>query len=118
MGDSKARGSSRTLRVDRSRLRVLAPCVLAITWYEWYLAAHVIAAVLWVGGGAMLLLLAILTRRENDPVRLAKLAGQVAWLGVRYFAPLSLITVAFGFGLVERGDLGYDQFFIRFGIAG
>ena len=27
--------------------------MLALTWYDWFKAGHVIVAVLWVGGGAL-----------------------------------------------------------------
>ena len=46
--------------------------MLALTWYEWFKAGHVIVAVLWVGGGATLALLGIMTIRMNDPIRLAQ----------------------------------------------
>ena len=30
------------------------PMPLALTWYEWFKTGHVLAAVLWVGGGTTL----------------------------------------------------------------
>jgi uncharacterized membrane protein len=50
--------------------------MLALTWYDWFKAGHVIVAVLWVGGGATLALLAIMTLRMNDPIRGAQFAHQ------------------------------------------
>ena len=57
--------------------------MLAITWYEWFKAGHVLAAVLWVGGGATLAPYAILTVRQNDPVEMATFARRAALIGER-----------------------------------
>ncbi len=94
--------------------------MLAITWYEWFKAAHVIAAVLWVGGGVMVTIYAILTLRQNDPAETASFARKVAIIGQRYFTPLSFVVLAFGFGLMENGQSPwtYDQFFVVFALSG
>jgi uncharacterized membrane protein len=92
--------------------------VLAITTYEWLKSAHVLAAVMWVGGNVMLTLLALLTLAERDPKRLVQFTKQAAFLAGTYFPILSLIVVAVGFGLVENGDWGYDPTWIQIGIAG
>jgi uncharacterized membrane protein len=92
--------------------------MLAVTTYEWLKAAHVLAVVMWVGGGVVITLLALMTIGLGDPVRLAQFAKQAAFLGGTYFPPLSLMVVGFGFGLVEKGDWGYDPTWIQIGIAG
>jgi uncharacterized membrane protein len=93
---------------------------VALTWYEWYKAGHVLAAVLWVGGGATLALYAILTQRQNDPAEMASLARKAALIGERVYTPLSLLVLAFGFGLMENSQSPwtYDQFFVIFALAG
>jgi uncharacterized membrane protein len=90
---------------------------VALTWYDWFKAAHVLAAVLWVGGGAMLTLYALVTLRENDPVQLASFARKAALIGERFFTPMSFAVLGFGFGLVENGHWGYDHFFVQFSLA-
>jgi uncharacterized membrane protein len=92
--------------------------MLAVTTYEWFKTVHVLAVVMWVGGGVMLTLLALMTIALRDPVRLAQFAKQAAFLGGTYFPPLSLMVIGFGFGLVEKGDWGYDPTWIQIGIAG
>ncbi len=92
--------------------------MLAVTTYYWLESAHVLAAVMWVGGAVMLTLLGIMTIGLRDPIRLAQFAKQVAFLGGRYFPPLSLMVVGFGFALVEKGDWGYSPTWIQIGIAG
>ena len=94
--------------------------MLAIETYFWLKSVHVLAAVMWVGGGVMLTLLGLMTLAERDPVRMAQFARQVSFLGGRYFPPLSLMVVGFGFWMVERGEAGwtYDMTWIQIGIAG
>jgi uncharacterized membrane protein len=92
--------------------------LLAIETYSWLKSVHVLAAVMWVGGSVMLTLLGIMTIGLRDPVRLTQFAKQVAFLGGRYFPPLSLMVVGFGFWMVQDGDLGYDATWLKIGIAG
>ena len=92
--------------------------LLAIATYEWLKSAHVLAAVLWVGGNAMLTLLALMTIGLRDPVRLAQFVKQVAFLGAAYIPVLSLMVIAFGFGMVENRDLGYSATWLQIGIVG
>jgi uncharacterized membrane protein len=75
---------------------------LALTWYDWFKAGHLLAAVLWAGGGATLAVYAILTQRQNSPEEMASVARKAALIGERMFTPLSLLTLAFRFGLMEN----------------
>jgi uncharacterized membrane protein len=83
---------------------------LAITWYEWFKAGHVIVAVLWVGGGATLTLLALMTLRLKDPVRLAQFAHQAGMIGERLYTPASLLVLLFGIAMMTNdfGQLVWD----------
>jgi uncharacterized membrane protein len=94
--------------------------VLALTWYEWFKTFHVLAAVIWVGGGATLTILALITVREKDPVRMAQFAKQAGWVGERIYTPMSLIVLAFGFGLIENGQSpwSYDLTWVQIALAG
>jgi hypothetical protein len=92
--------------------------VLAVTTYEWLTSAHVIAAVMWVGGDVMLTLLALMTLALHDPLHLARFMKQVAFLGKLYIPILSLMVIGFGFALVENGNWGYGPTWIQIGIAG
>jgi len=93
---------------------------LALTWYEWFKTGHVLAAVLWVGGGATLTIYAFLTVRRDTPEEQASMARKIGLLGERFYAPLSLLVLGFGFGLMENGQSpwSYDQFFVIFALAG
>jgi len=92
--------------------------LLAIETYSWLKSVHVLAAVMWVGGSVMLTLLGIMTIGLRDPVRLTQFTKQVAFLGGRYFPPLSIMVVGFGFWMVQERHLGYDAAWLKIGIAG
>jgi len=89
----------------------------SVIWYEWYKAAHVIAAVIWVGGGTTLAVLGILTAKAKDPQQMSQFSKRAEWIGTRIYIPMSLTVLLFGIGMVQRGDLGYDHFFIIFGLV-
>jgi len=60
---------------------------LALTWYDWFKAAHVLAAVLWVGGGSMITLYALMTLRQNDAAELGQADADAAAGGSRGAVP-------------------------------
>lgn len=92
--------------------------MLAIAAYEWFLAAHLLAAVVWVGGGATVQVLAVLATRSKQAEHMARFAREAELVGMRVFLPASLLVLGFGFALVEEGHWGYDQFFVQLGLAG
>jgi uncharacterized membrane protein len=96
--------------------------LLAITWYEWFKAGHVLVAVLWVGGGATLALLALMTLRLDDPVRIAQFAHQAGKIGERLYTPASLLVLLFGIAMMSN-DFGqllwnWDMTFIVIALVG
>lgn len=80
-----------------------------MTTYEMLLWLHVLFAVLWVGGNVMLNLVAIRARTSGDPTQLASLFRTLAWFGSRYFVPVSLLTLIFGFWITAEGDWSYSD---------
>jgi uncharacterized membrane protein len=94
--------------------------VLALTWYDWFKAGHVIVAVLWVGGGATLAFLAIMTLRMNDPIRVAQFAHQAGKIGERLYTPSSLLVLLFGIGLMtnDQSPWDWDMTFVQIALAG
>jgi uncharacterized membrane protein len=65
---------------------------------------HVTSAVLWVGGGATIALLATMVLGARDDVELGYIVKRLAILGPRFFAPLSGLTGLFGILLVATHD--------------
>ncbi len=89
---------------------------LAVSAYQWYLAVHILTAVIWVGGAHAIQLFAARILKGGDPDRLAGFAKDVEWIGTRVFTPSSLLLLVFGFLLVSEADIGYP-FWVVFGIA-
>jgi uncharacterized membrane protein len=90
-----------------------------ITTYQVYLAFHILAAVIWVGGALMLQILAIrATRaaRAGEPRRLADFVGEAEWVGTRVFIPASLVLVVLGFLMIHSYHWPY-RFWLIFAIA-
>ena len=94
--------------------------MLALTWYEWFKTFHVLAAVIWVGGGTTLAVYALLTMRQNTPAEAASFARKAGLIGERFYTPMSFIVLAMGFGLMENSasPWSYDEFFVIFALAG
>ena len=87
-----------------------------ITTYQWFLAVHILAAVLWVGGAFTLQLFAIRTSRARSAERMAGFAGDAEWIGTRIFVPSSLALVVFGFLLIHQQHYDY-KFWLVFPIV-
>jgi len=77
--------------------------------YEMLLWLHVLFAILWVGGNVMLNLVAVRARTSGDSTQLASLFRTLAWFGGRYFMPVSLLTLVFGFWIAAEGGWSYSD---------
>ena len=117
-----SRAGARTSVVTTS-LIVAAFLVVSIafatqtTWYFVFKMLHVGAAVLWVGGGLFIAICAILAELANDDdqlLEIGRLADQVA---SKVFALMSFVVLGFGFAMTANGNIGYDQFWIIFGLV-
>lgn len=83
-----------------------------VTTYTVLKSLHVLAAAIWVGGGAMSQVLAIRATRSGEPLKIVNLLGEIEWIGTRVFLPSSLLLVATGFGMIGDGDLSFDLWII------
>jgi uncharacterized membrane protein len=115
--------SRRRTSVVTTSLIVAAFLVVSIvfatqtTWYFVFKMLHVGAAVLWVGGGLFIAICAILAELANDDdqlLEIGRLADQVA---SKVFPPMSFVVLGFGFAMTANGNIGYEQFWIIFGLA-
>ena len=86
--------------------------------YTVLLFVHVLAAALWVGGGAMLHLIAERAVKSDDPGRIRILLADAEHTGKTFFGPASGVTLVAGIWLVLEGDWGWDHVFILAGILG
>lgn len=102
-------------------LATLLAGTIVFLWFaasaeEIYMALHVTAAVVWVGGGTALTIFALLTQRTHDPHALANLIHQIEWISRRVFTPSALVTLGFGIALAAKMDSG-SPFWIDFGLV-
>jgi uncharacterized membrane protein len=87
-------------------------------WYSAFKAVHVIAAVIWIGGGALLMILGIVAERKGDPVELATVARQAAMVGEKLFAPAGIVVVAMGVAMMINTNWGWGKFWVIAGLVG
>jgi hypothetical protein len=83
-----------------------------VTFYQLLVFARVALAVVWLGGALMLTILAELAMCTRVPGHMAEFAREVGLLGGRFFAPVSLALLGFGFWLVYRGHWGYHTWIV------
>ena len=86
--------------------------------YELYLAAHILCAVLWVGGGVSVHILGRWVSREGDPERMVAFNRDAVKLGNVFYAPLALILIVAGVLLVEEVGYSYGDLWITLGFVG
>ena len=79
-------------------LAVLVLFFAKTNWYLVFKSIHVLAAIVWLGGGTMISVLAWQAQRTKD-------YGQ-------------LLVLAMGFVLMHKGGWGYDHFWTIFGLVG
>jgi uncharacterized membrane protein len=97
----------------------LAIAFLANTdWYLVFKSIHVFFAIIWLGGGSMITVLAWRAMRAKDTPQLLQIGKQAEWLSTRVFVPSSLVVLAMGLVLMHKGDWGYDHFWTLFGLIG
>jgi len=87
-------------------------------WYAFFKVVHVAGAVLWVGGGLALTILALWAERKQDPAEMATLARQAAFIGERVFAPVGLVVLLAGVAMVINLHWGWGTSFIVAGLVG
>ena len=79
---------------------------------------HVILAVVWVGGGVLLTILAIRAQRESDPRAVVTVAQQAAFAGEKIFAPAGLVVFLMGIAMMLNTNWGWGTFWIDAGLVG
>jgi len=87
-------------------------------WYALFKTVHVTFAIIWIGGGFFLTLLAIVAERKNDPEEIAIVARQAAFAGERVFAPAGLMVFLMGIAMMINTDWGWGQFWVVAGLVG
>jgi uncharacterized membrane protein len=86
--------------------------------YQVYLALHILAVVVWVGGDVTLTTLGIVFESKQDGPTLAALGRMGAWIGTRVYTPTLFVVFGFGVALVEKSGIGWNHFWIVFAVVG
>ena len=87
-------------------------------WYAFFKWVHVTGAVLWVGGGLTLTILALKAERSSEPAEMAMIARQAAFVGERVFAPVGLLVLLAGIGMVINFHWGWGTSWVLIGLVG
>jgi uncharacterized membrane protein len=90
---------------------------VSVTWYQFWLFVHVIAAIAWVGGAGAIQVFGALTKRAADPAKTAFFVGNVSWTVMRVFLPASALVLVAGIGLTETGNWDWGEPFIFLGLV-
>jgi uncharacterized membrane protein len=90
----------------------------ANAWYSAFKAVHVLAAIVWIGGGALLVILGAMAVRKNDPLEMASVARQAAMVGEKIFAPAGGVVFAMGIAMMINTDWGWGKFWVVAGLVG
>jgi uncharacterized membrane protein len=74
--------------------------VTAGALYDWLLFGHILAAMVWLGGGVVLAAMALATLRADDAQAVGRFVGSLRVIGPAVLAPATVITLGLGIGLV------------------
>jgi uncharacterized membrane protein len=86
--------------------------------YQIYVAIHVLAAVIWVGGDITLTTLGIVFERRREGETLAALGRMGTWIGTRVYTPALFVVIGFGIAVMEKGPWRYGEFWVIFALVG
>ena len=87
-----------------------------MTWYTFFKSIHVITAVIWVGGAAMIQAFAFRILRTGDGKRQADFAKDSEVIGMRVFIPASLILFLAAIAMMVNLDWSWSQNWIVLGV--
>jgi uncharacterized membrane protein len=88
-----------------------------MTWYTFFKSVHVIAAILWVGGAAMIQAYAFRITRTADARRQAEFAKDTEIVGMRVFMPSGIVLLLAAIGLMINGNWSWGQNWTLLGLV-
>ena len=86
--------------------------------YELLLFLHILAAIVWIGSGTLLNVLAYRAESARDNEGLSRIASDAGALSNVLFLPASLATLVFGVLVVIEGDLSFGDLWVVLGLVG
>lgn len=86
--------------------------------YEFLLAVHILAALMWVGEGVTMHLFGRRARSSGEVSRMVEFTRDANLIGPRFYAPLSLILLVAGMLLVDEAGYEMSQTWITLAFIG
>lgn len=86
-------------------------------WYMLLKFLHVLAAIIWIGGVFVMLLLGINAAKSGDDETLVRIVEQMGWSAERVYVPASIATVLLGVIIAALGHM-WNDLWIIIGLAG
>jgi uncharacterized membrane protein len=86
--------------------------------YELLLTIHVLAAVVWVGGGTAMHILGRRVLKRGDGKEIYEFSKEINTVSLRLYAPTSLILLIAGVLLVNEAGFDFSQLWITLGFVG
>ncbi len=84
----------------------------------WIHFAHILGAIIWVGGGVILSLIGARARRSEDVRMIAEFSRTLSYVGLRLFTPAVLVVIATGLWLVFTGsEWKFTQLWVLLGLG-
>jgi hypothetical protein len=86
-------------------------------WYAIFKFLHVAAAVIWIGGAFIMIMLGVRADRAKNDADIVGVVRQVAWAADRIYVPASIATLIFG---VVAATLGgwWSTLWVNLGFVG
>jgi len=72
--------------------------------------------VVWVGGGLFIAICAVLAELARNDDQLLQVGYWAEHVAGRLFPLMSFVVLGFGIAMTANGDIGYNQFWIVFGL--
>jgi uncharacterized membrane protein len=86
--------------------------------YEFLLTIHVLAAVIWVGGGIAMHILGRRVLKRGDNQEIYEFSKEINTIGLRLYAPTSLVLLIAGILLVNKVGYDFSQLWISLAFVG
>jgi hypothetical protein len=89
-----------------------------MSWYGVLKVLHILAAVVWIGGGAMFAMITTRLLRSRDRSALGTIVPQMAQQLGGAGGPASGIVLLTGIAMVLVGHIGFSALWVRLGFGG
>jgi len=86
-------------------------------WYTLFKFLHVSAAVIWIGGAFIMIILGVKADRSKNDAEIVGVVRQVAWAADRIYVPASIATLVFGLIVAWIGSL-WANLWVILGLVG